>query len=188
MKKTNLEGHKPLVQLINYFLFQRFTPPKIRKDSTYKIGDQLISHIDSIRDGNRLVDSQSAVEYFELQCKNFVSKLNKSERFNLLKCYGTSDITAFNNLLSSVHPEMIKEFDFKANNDFKESKVAHALIYDKSISGEIDLYLKVHFAELLSFIPLQTDRISEIEYIKIITNFGENLSSANILQKIVPNY
>lgn len=183
MKKANLEHQQSLVRLINYFLFQRFTHPKIRKDQTYKIGSKLVSFLESIVDGNQLADQEAAVKYFEKESKDFVLKSKKNERLNLLKCYGSSDIRVFNNLISEINLNNIKNTELEQNNDFKEVKIVNSLVFEKKIPQEIALYLKSHFANFLSFIPLQSNRLSLGQYNQIIENFGKNFTYDELLKK-----
>lgn len=183
VENTSNEQHHALIKLINYFLFQKFNVPKHRQDGTYKIGNQLISHLENIVKENEIVDQEAAVAYFENECKEFVLKSKKTERLDLLNSYGLSDIRVFNNTLSFLKPDMIKEFNLKENNDFKDAKIATALIFDKDISGEINLYLRTHFANLLQFIPLSIDRITEQQYVNIIENFGKNFTYEELLRK-----
>lgn len=182
------EHHIVLEMLINFLLFEKIKTPQLRKDQTYKLGIHIVEQMNSIAKNPHKIDIQALASDFENSCRKFVGKVKKIDRLNLLHCYGSSNIRTFNTLLSMFSPSMIPEFDLHENNEFRDSKIALELVWEKKLPNEVRLYLKTQFTDFLSYIPLNSDRLPKEQYEKIIQNFAKNLSHQEATEKIFFGY
>ena len=103
---------------------------------------------------------------------------------NLLKCYGTSEIRFLNHILA----QLVSASNDLNHNEIREAEIATELIWDKKLPNEISQYLKTHFSDFLTFIPLNTDRLSKEEYDIIFEKFSKNLDNEEATEKILRGY
>lgn len=90
---------------------------------------------------------------------------------NLLKCYGTSEIRFLNHVLAQLMSVSKTDSSDLNHNEIREAEIATELIWDKKLPNEISQYLKTHFSDFLTFIPLNTDRLSKEQYDIIFKKF-----------------
>ena len=175
----NLVIEKPqhlnvLKNLINYFLFGNFEVPKL-KGNSYKLSDSIVELMDklSIYIGND--EKQIATQYFESICDKFYSLLNPVETKNLLECYEKS------NTERCLHIIMLTEY----GNSFEKADNSNNLNLSKNeIPLEILAFLKLHFTDLLSDIPLYSEIISKNQYEKILEKYVCQLNDREIFDRV----
>ena len=177
----NLVIEKPqhlnvLKSLINYFLFGNVEAPKL-KDNSYQLSDSIVELMDklSIYIGN--VEKQVATQYFESICNQFYSLLNPDETKNLLECYEKSNTKRY------LHIIMLAEY----GNSFEKADNSNNLS-KREIPLEILAFLKLHFTDLLSDIPLYSEIISKNQYEKILEKFVCQLNEREIFDKVKINF
>ena len=153
-----------LKNLINYFLFGNieFTEPK---DDSYKLTDSLVELMDKLSLESNYVDRHLATRYFESICSEFYSQLDSEEIENLLECYQKSNTERY------LHIIMLTEY----GNSFEKADNSSNLS-TKEIPLEIMAFLKFHFTDLPSDIPLHSKTISKTQYEKILEKFVRQLN------------
>ena len=160
----NLVLEKPqhlnvLKNLINYFLFGNFEVPKL-KDNSYQLSDSIVQLMDKLSINVNNVEKQFATQYFELVCNQFYTLLNPNEIEDLLECYQKSNAERY------LHIIMLTEY----GNPFEKADNSNNLS-KREIPLEILAFLKLHFTDLLSEIPLHSEIISKSQYEKILEKF-----------------
>lgn len=173
----NLVLEKPqhlnvLKNLINYFLFGNFEVPKL-KDNSYQLSDSIVELMDKLSIYIDNVEKQFATQYFESICDKFYSSLNPEEIENLLECYQKSNTEKY------LHIIMLAEY----GNSFEKSDNLNNLS-KRDIPLEILAFLKLHFTDLLSDIPLHSERISKSQYEKILEKFVRQLNDREIFDRV----
>lgn len=173
----NLVLEKPqhlnvLKNLINYFLFGKIEAPKL-KDNSYKLSDSIVKLMDklSIYVGND--EKQVATQYFESICDKFYSLLDSEEIENLLECYQKSNTGRY------LHIIMLTEY----GNSFEKTDNSNNLS-KREIPLEILAFLKLHFTDLLSEIPLHSEIISKNQYQKILEKYVCQLNEREIFDRV----
>lgn len=173
----NLVLEKPqhlnvLKNLINYFLFGNIEAPKL-KDNSYQLSDSIVELMDKLSINVNNVEKQFATRYFELVCNQFYSSLNPDEIENLLECYQKSNTERYLHII--ILAEYGNSFE-KADNSNNLSK--------REIPLEILAFLKLHFTDLLSEIPLNSEIISKNQYEKILEKFVCQLNEREIFDRV----
>ena len=177
------EYFEGLKKLIDYLIFGRLKPPKMRKDETFKMGNNMIDLLAFVTKDNKMVDVETAKNDFEIRCTEFVNKSHKFDRVDLMNCFGFSSIRTYINLIAMFQPELAAKPKFMKNNDMRDAFITTDLIFKKKIAAEIQIYLNTHFTDFLSFIPLGVDRIDNDQYLLIQKTFVRHLDYTEVLQK-----
>ena len=175
--------HTALEMLINFLLFEQLHSPLFDENQTHRLSNY-ITQMKSIAERDKETDIEELSYNFENVCKSFVKKLDKEDRMNLLKCYGTSEIRFLNHILA----QLVSASNNLNHNKIREAEIATELIWDKKLPNEISQYLKTHFTDFLTFIPLNTDRLSKEEYDIIFEKFSKNLDNEEATEKILRGY
>lgn len=173
----NLVIEKPqhlnvLKNLINYFLFGNIETPKL-KDNSYQLYDSLVELMDKLSIDVNKVEKQFATQYFELVFNQFYSSLNPDEIESLLMCYQKSNTERY------LHIIMLTEY----SNSFEKTDNSINLS-TKEIPLEVLAFLKLHFTDLLSEIPLHSEIISKNQYEKILEKFVCQLNDREIFDRV----
>lgn len=173
----NLVLEKPqhlnvLKNLINYFLFGNFEVPKL-KDNSYQLSDSIVELMDKLSIDVNNVEKQVATQYFESICDKFYSLLNPDETKNLLECYEKSSTERY------LHIIMLAEY----GNYFEKTDNSNNLS-KREIPLEILAFLKLHFTDLLSDIPLHSEIISKNQYEKILEKYVCQLNDREIFDRV----
>ena len=181
MKKTAPENHHTaLEKLINFLLFEQLHSPLFEESQTLRLSNYIISQMKSIAERGKETDTEELSYNFE--------KLDKEDRMNLLKCYGTSEIRFLNHVLAQLMSVSKTDSSDLNHNEIREAEIATELIWDKKLPNEISQYLKTHFYDFLTFIPLNTDRLSKEQYDIIFEKFSKNLDNEEATEKILRGY
>jgi hypothetical protein len=189
MKTTVSENHHTaLEKLINFLLFEQLHSPLFEENQTHRLSNYIISQMKSIAERDKETDTEELSYNFENECKTFVEKLDKEDRMNLLKCYGTSEIRFLNHVLAQLMSVSKTDSSDLNHNEIREAEIATELIWDKKLPNEISQYLKTHFNDFLTFIPLNTDRLSKEEYDIIFEKFSKNLDNTEATEKILRGF
>jgi hypothetical protein len=189
MKKTAPENHHTaLEKLINFLLFEQLHSPLFEENQTLRLSNYIISQMKSIAERGKETDTEELSYNFENECKTFVEKLDKEDRMNLLKCYGTSEIRFLNHVLAQLMSVSKTDSSDLNHIEIREAEIATELIWDKKLPNEISQYLKTHFSDFLTFIPLNTDRLSKEQYDIIFEKFSKNLDNEEATEKILRGY
>lgn len=173
----NLVIEKPqhlnvLKSLINYFLFGKIEVPKL-KDNSYQLSDSIVELMNRLSIDVNNFEKQFATQYFELICNQFYSLLNLEEIENLLECYEKSSNERY------LHIIMLAEY----GNSFEKSDNLNNLS-KREIPLEILAFLKLHFTDLLSEIPLHSEIIPKTQYEKILEKFVCQLNEREIFDRV----
>ena len=173
----NLVIEKPqhlnvLKSLINYFLFGNIEVPKL-KDNSYKLSDSLVDLMDKLSINVNNVEKQFATQYFELVCNQFYSLLNPNEIEDLLECYQKRSTERY------LHIIMLTEY----GNSFEKADNSKNLS-KREIPLEILAFLKLHFTDLLSDIPLHSEIISKNQYEKILEKYVCQLNDRETFDRV----
>lgn len=176
-KMENLVLEKPqhqnvLKNLINYFLFGNFEVPKL-KDNSHKLSDSIVELMDKLSIESYYDDRNLATQYFESICGKFYSQLDSEEIENLLQCYQKSNTERY------LHIIMLTEY----GNSFEKADNSSNLS-TKEIPLEVLAFLKLHFTDLLSEIPLHSELISKTQYEKILEKFVRQLNDREIFDRV----
>jgi len=162
-----------LKNLINYFLFGNLEAP-VLNDNIYKLSFSLVELMDKLSIDVNKVENQFATQYFELVCNQFYSSLNPDEIENLLECYQKSNTERY------LHIIMLTEH---GNYSFEKADNPNNLT-KKEIPLEVLAFLKLHFTDLLSEIPLHSEMISKNQYEKILEKFVHQPNDREIFDKV----
>ena len=120
-------------------------------------------------------EKQVATQYFESICNQFYSLLNPDETKNLLECYEKSNTERY------LHIIMLTEY----GNSFEKADNSNNLNLSKNeIPLEILAFLKLHFTDLLSDIPLYSEIISKNQYEKILEKYVCQLNEREIFDRV----
>ena len=175
----NLVIEKPqhlnvLKSLINYFLFGKIEAPKL-KDNSYQLSDSIVELMDILSAKVNYANKHLATRYFESVCNQFYSSLNPDETKNLLECYEKSNTESY------LHIIMLTEY----GNSFEKTDNSNNLNLSKrEIPLEILAFLKLHFTDLLSDIPLHSEIISKNQYEKILEKYVCQLNEREIFDRV----
>ena len=161
-----------LKNLINYFLFGNFEVPKL-KGNSYKLSDSIVELMDMLSAKVNYANKHLATRYFESVCNQFYSSLNPEEIENLLECYQKSNTERY------LHIIMLAEY----GNSFEKSDNLNNLS-KREIPLEILAFLKLHFTDLLSDIPLHSEIIPKTQYEKILERFVCQLNDKEIFDRV----
>ena len=163
-----------LKNLINYFLFGNFEAPKL-KDNSYQLSDSIVELMDILSAKVNYANKHLATRYFESVCNQFYSSLNPDETKNLLECYQKSNTERY------LHIIMLTEY----GNSFEKADNSNNLNLSKNeIPLEILAFLKLHFTDLLSDIPLHSEIIFKTQYEKILEKFVSQLNEREIFDRV----
>ena len=174
----NLVIEKPqhlnvLKNLINYFLFGNFEVPKL-KDNSYQLSDSIVELMDILSAKVNYANKHLATRYFESVCNQFYSSLNPDETKNLLECYQKSNTERYLHIIM-----MLVEY----GNSFEKLDNLNNLS-KREIPLEILAFLKLHFTDLLSDIPLHSEIIFKTQYEKILEKFVSQLNEREIFDRV----
>jgi hypothetical protein len=161
-----------LKNLINYFLFGNIETSE-HKNESYMLSDSLVKLMDKLSVESNYVDRHIATQYFESICGKFYSQLDSEEIENLLECYQKSNTERY------LHIIMLTEY----GNSFEKTDNSSNLS-TKEIPLEILAFLKLHFTDLLSEIPLHSEIISKTQYEKILEKFVRQLNDREIFDRV----
>lgn len=162
-----------LKNLINYFLFGRIETPEL-KDDSYKLSSSLVRLMNEISIEVNKINKQLATRYFESICSEYYSQLHSEEIDNLLECYQNSNTERY------LHIIMLTEH---GNYSFEKADNPNNLT-KKEIPLEVLAFLKLHFTDLLSEIPLHSEMISKNQYEKILEKFVHQPNDREIFDKV----
>ena len=161
-----------LRNLINYFLFGNIETLEYKNES-YKLSDSLVELMDKLSIDINKVEKQFATQYFESICNEFYSQLHSEEIENLLDCYQKSNTERY------LHIIMLAEY----GNSFEKTDNSSNLS-TKEIPLEVLAFLKLHFTDLLSDIPLHSEIITKSQYQKILEKFVRQLNDREIFDRV----
>lgn len=161
-----------LKNLINYFLFENIEAPELKNDS-YKLSGSLVRLMDELSIEVNNVNKHLATRYFESICGKFYSQLDSEEIEDLLECYQKSNTERY------LHIIMLAEY----GNSFEKADNSSNLS-TKEIPLEVLAFLKLHFTDLLSEIPLHSEIISKTQYQKILEKFVRQLNDREIFDRV----
>ena len=146
---------------------------KESKDESNKLSDSLVELMDKISINSNFIDKHLTTQYFESICSEFYSQLDSEEIENLLGCYQKSNTERY------LHIIMLTEYGNSFEQNDNSSKFS-----TKEIPLEVLAFLKLHFTDLLSEIPLHSETISKTQYKKILEKFVRQLNDREIFDRV----
>lgn len=161
-----------LKNLINYFLFGNIEATE-SKDDSYKLSFSLVELMYKLSINSNYIDKHLTAQYFESICSEFYSHLHSEEIENLLECYQKSNTERY------LHIIMLTEY----GNSFEKADNSSNLSTNE-IPLEVLAFLKLHFTDLLSEIPLHSETISKTQYDKILEKFVRQLNDREIFDRV----
>ena len=93
-----------------------------------RLSNYIISQMKSIAERGKETDTEELSYNFENECKTFVKKLDKEDRMNLLKCYGTSEIRFLNHILAQLMSVSKTDSSDLNHIEIRKSEIATELI------------------------------------------------------------
>ena len=179
MEKHNQDDYLiVLKKLINCFLFQKVDAPKLRKDNTYKLSINTISFIHFFLQSKESEKTELLDGFYEKTASIFFIKAKKMDRINLMDCYGFSSIRTYQNIIS------LFSSSGHFQKDQRDLEIANQLIFQKQTPKEIIDYLKIHFSDILNYVPISSNYIKKENYEYILENYGINMDYNKTLDRL----